>query len=167
MKAYNRTAEVNSPSNTASLAFNLLLPAEKQKSDLSPVYFIRLKLTDNKGTVLSENFYWKGTEKGNYQALNKLPKAKLAVKSNLRTKDGKSIIRASIKNAGSSVAFGVRVTPVRSGDKERILPVMMNDNYFTLLKGETRDIEIEFDTDLLNKGNYHLRVEAYNSPSAN
>lgn len=167
MKAYNRTAEVNSPSNTASLAFNLLLPAEKQKSDLSPVYFIRLKLTDNKGTVLSENFYWKGTEKGNYQALNKLPKAKLAVKSNLRTKDGKSTIRASIKNIGSSVAFCVRVTPVRSGDKERILPVMMNDNYFTLLKGETRDIEIEFDTDLLNKGNYHLRVEAYNSLSSN
>lgn len=39
---------------------------------------------------------------------------------------------------------------------------MMNDNYFTLLKGETKDIDIEFDTTLLEKGNYHLLVEAYN-----
>ncbi|WP_370862091.1 hypothetical protein, partial [Parabacteroides faecis] len=59
-------------------------------------------------------------------------------------------------------AFCVRVTPVRSGDGERILPIMMNDNYFTLLKGETKDIDIEFDTTLLEKGNYHLLVEAYN-----
>ena len=129
---------------------------------MSPVYFIKLKLTDNKGIVLSDNFYWKGTEKGDYRALNNLPKAKLAVKSKKQKKGEKNIIYATIKNVGSSVAFCVRVTPVRSGDGERILPIMMNDNYFTLLRGETKDIDIEFDTTLLEKGNYHLLVEAYN-----
>ena len=42
------------------------------------------------------------------------------------------------------------------------LPALMNDNYFTLLKGESKDIEIEFDSDLLPDGNYSLSVIPYN-----
>lgn len=52
--------------------------------------------------------------------------------------------------------------PIRSSDGERILPALMNDNYFTLLKGESKDIEIEFDSDLLPDGNYSLSVIPYN-----
>ena len=44
----------------------------------------------------------------------------------------------------------------------RLFAHLMNDNYFTLLKGESKDIEIEFDSDLLPDGNYSLSVIPYN-----
>ena len=65
-------------------------------------------------------------------------------------------------SVGSSVAFAVHVQAIRSSDGERILPALMNDNYFTLLKGESKDIEIEFDSDLLPDGNYSLSAIPYN-----
>jgi hypothetical protein len=69
---------------------------------------------------------------------------------------------ATVSNPSAPVAFAVRVQAVRASDGERILPALMNDNYFTLFKGETKDIEIEFDTALLNGGGYKLIAEPYN-----
>jgi hypothetical protein len=51
---------------------------------------------------------------------------------------------------------------VRVLDGERILPALMNDNYFTLFKGETKVVTIEFDPALLQGGGYKLIVEPYN-----
>ena len=45
-------------------------------SGLSAVHFIRLKLTRG-GETVSQNFYWRGLEKGNYRALRELPKVQL------------------------------------------------------------------------------------------
>ena len=87
-----------------------------------------------------------------------MPKAKLRTTSSLVDSNGKKVIKAKIENVGSSVAFAVHVQAIRSSDGERILPALMNDNYFTLLKGESKDIEIEFDSDLLPDGNYSLSV---------
>ena len=53
------------------------------------------------------------------------------------------MIKAKIENVGSSVAFAIHVQAIRSSDGERILPALMNDNYFTLLKGESKDIEVD------------------------
>ena len=39
---------------------------------------------------------------------------------------------------------------------------MMNDNYFSLMKGESKTVNIEFDKSLLGKDKMRLRVEAYN-----
>ena len=104
-------------------------------------------MNDANGNLLSDNFYWRSNKPGDYKALNTLSKAKLNVTSQLvnRTDHGdKKVIKATIKNVGPSVAFAVHVQAVRSSDGERILPALMNDNYFTLLKGESKDIEIEF-----------------------
>jgi len=135
----------------------------KATPDLSPVHFIRLELTDNNGNLLSDNFYWRSNVLGDYKALNKLQKAKLRVNSKLETKGNKKIIKASVKNTGSSVAFAVHVQPYRTSDGERILPVIMNDNYFTLIQGESKDVEIEFDANLLPDENYKLVITPYNN----
>ena len=42
-------------------------------ADITPVHFIRLQLS-REGRVISENFYWRGKQEGNFQALRKLPK---------------------------------------------------------------------------------------------
>lgn len=134
----------------------------KKEAELTPVHFIKLTLKDESGKLLSDNFYWRSNRSADYPTLNKLPKARLKVSSRLTEKDGKKIISAVIKNEGNGVAFAIHVQAVRS-DGERILPAIMNDNYFTLMKGESKNIEISFDAALLKDDKYKLVIEPYNN----
>ena len=129
---------------------------------LSPVHFIRLELTDRDGRLLSDNFYWRATRRGDYTALNTLAPARLQVRSQLTAAGGRKVIRTTVRNVGRSVAFAVHVQPYRRSDGERILPYVADDNYFTLLQGESRQIDFEFDAGLLPDDRYTVRAEAYN-----
>mgnify|MGYP000841484485 FL=1 len=135
---------------------------ETPAEELSPVHFIRLRLTDDAGNLLSENFYWRSNRLGDYRALNDLEPAKLDVRTKAETVDGKRIIRATVTNRGRSVAFAVRLMPVYASTGEQILPVIMDDNYFTLLRGETRKVDIEIDESLLGEDTYKLVARPYN-----
>jgi hypothetical protein len=134
----------------------------RKKSSLSDVHFIRLLLKDEQGKLLSDNFYWRSNKLSDYTALNNLPKVKLRCNSRLLNKDGKDLIEATVSNPSGAVAFAIRVQAVRAIDGERILPALMNDNYFTLFKGESKTITIEFDPALLQGGSYKIIVEPYN-----
>jgi hypothetical protein len=61
------------------------------------------------------------------------------------------------------VAFGVRLQAIRVSNGEQVLPAIMNDNYFTLLKGETKTVKIEFDAAVLGKDSIKLIAEPYNN----
>ncbi len=97
-----------------------------------------------------------------YTAPGKLPKAKLKYESKLLNRNGKAVIEVTVNNPSAAVAFAIRVQAIRTSDGERLLPALMNDNYFTLFKGERKKIEIEFDAALLQGGGYKLIVEPYN-----
>lgn len=43
------------------------------------------------------------------------------------------------------------------------LPAIMNDNYFTLMAGEKKNVTITFDEKLLDGGSYKLVVTPYNN----
>ncbi len=135
---------------------------KKIATGLSDVHFIKLSLKDNKDSLLSDNFYWRGNKSNNYTALNNLPKASLKVNSHLTTMNGKSVINATITNSKKSIAFAVHVQAYKASGAERSLPAIMNDDYFTLLKGESKNITIEFDEKLLPGGKYKIVAEAYN-----
>lgn len=135
---------------------------KKLTQDLTPVHFIRLYLKDEKDNVLSDNFYWRSTKTGDYTALNNLPKADLKISSRSETKNGKRVVHATIKNTSAPVAFAIRVQAIKESDGSQILPVIMNDNYFTLFKGESKEVTLEFDEALLNGGKYKLLAEPYN-----
>lgn len=132
---------------------------------LSDVHFIRLKLTDKNGKLISENNYWRGNDRRDFTALNQLPKAELKVSSKMEQRGEKAEIRATIglPKSAKSVAFAVHVQAVRTVDGERILPAIMNDNYFTLMPGENKEITINFDKSLLKGGSYKLLVTPYNN----
>ena len=135
----------------------------KAKPDLSATHFIRLFLRKENGELVSDNFYWRNQKAADYTMLNTLPKANLKTTSKLVKKEGKSIIMATIKNVDSGVAFATHVQAYNAASNERILPAIANDDYFTLMKGETKNIEIEFDENLLKDGKYKLVVEPYNN----
>lgn len=134
----------------------------QRHSDLSPVQFIRLLLTDEKGSLLSDNFYWRSNKGNDYTALNSLPAAHLDVTSHLTLKDHRSVIEATITNPGTAVAFAIRAQVLRASDNQRILPALQDDNYFTLLPRESKTIHISFDPSLLPDGRYKLVAEPYN-----
>ena len=132
--------------------------------DLPDPHFIRLRLTEGDGNILSENFYGRGKrDRRDFTALNSLPQAQVKVSSKLVEEKGRATITAVVSNPKSApVAFAVNGKPGRTSDGERILTVLMNDNYFTLMPGETRTVTMECDAALLEGGSYRLVVEPYN-----
>ena len=154
---YGQSVVVNAPADTTTECFRL-----RFGSDLSPVQFIRLRLTDEGGALVSDNFYWRSNKGNDYTALNTLPAARIGVASRLVSQKTGDVIEATISNAGSAVAFAVRVQAVRASDGKRILPALQDDNYFTLMPGESRVVRISFDPALLADGKYKLLVEPYN-----
>ncbi len=142
-----------------------VLGGTKPSEGLSDVHFLRLTLKDANGKLISENNYWRGNNRTDFTAINNLPAVKPNVSSKLVRKDGKATIQANITlpKSTKSVAFAVRVQAVRTTDGERILPAIMNDNYFTLVPGETKHIDISFDEALLQGDSYKLIVEPYNN----
>ena len=102
---------------------------------ISGVYFLRLTLTDDKGIVRSMNDYVNSTIDNDRTALHDLRTAQLSINAK-----GKSI---TITNAGDLPAVMLRLN-LKGDDGEQILPVIYSDNYFHLMPGESRTIDIEW-----------------------
>jgi hypothetical protein len=113
-------------------------------ASVSAVHFIRLKLTRG-GETLSENFYWRGVEKGNYRALRQLPKVKLEVATHAEKQGGRWLLMTELKNPSAQPALMVRLKAVRETTGDRILPALYSDNYIALMPGEARTIRTELE----------------------
>ncbi|MBN9662527.1 MAG: discoidin domain-containing protein [Acidobacteria bacterium] len=109
---------------------------------LSSVHFLRLKLSKN-GRVLSDNFYWRGTQEGNFQALRTLGRARLTAVTNVQRQGGVWHLSTELRNVSKTPALMVRAKVVRTGSGDRILPALYSDNYISLMPGETRTIATE------------------------
>lgn len=135
-KALTKEVDVNSNEDSTVICFPVEVPA-----DITDVYFIRLKLLDG-DKVLSENFYWQGKEEGNYQALRKLAKADVSLKCDTKG-DGKVWKSSvSVTNSADVPALMLRLKACAK-DGGLITPVIYSDNYFFLMPGESRTIDVE------------------------
>ena len=157
---FTRSVPVSSTPDAVADCFTLTFP-----EGLSPVHFVKLKLRDAKGAVVSENFYWRGTTDERYAELKNLPPVKLAVTSSLRHENGTETMTADITNpAGShTVALAIRPKVVKPGTDEQVLPVFMNDGYFSLLPGETKHLTIQYDRASAGGQDAALAVECWNN----
>jgi hypothetical protein len=156
-----KTVKIDAPSDSATPCFTIGFEAPNPAGH-SLVNFIRLLLTDENGTLLSDNFYWRSSRLNDYTALNTLPPVTLKVSSRLVRKGDRDVIEAVVVNPSRAVAFAIHVQAVKTSDGERILPALQSDDYFTLLRGETRTIDIDFDPALLPDNHYKLIVAPYN-----
>ncbi len=137
LPAYAAKANVNLPATGIAEAFTLDFSREP-----AGVHFIRLELRDAAGELLSDNFYWRNGEKElDYQALNTLPAANLEVTAE-KISPEKAVL--TVANNSSTVAFANRLRLLDAETGSRILPVLMTDNYITLLPGERRKIEVDY-----------------------
>ncbi len=135
----------------------------EQKVKTPQVQLIKLFLKDAKGRLVSDNFYWRSDSHNNYTELNTLAPVQLKVNSKITTAGKRKLITASIANPSKTIAFAVKVQAVNSKTGERILPVIQNDDYFTLFAGERKVVTIDFDASHLPGDGYKLEVVPYNN----
>jgi exo-1,4-beta-D-glucosaminidase len=126
---------------------------------LSTTYLVRLDLADVSGKQVGSNLYWLSTRPeeldwnhstwyhtptktfADFTALATLPKVDLNVSTAL---DGQGRTRVTVENPSRTLAFAVRLKVNDPADGQEILPVLWQDNYFSLLPGEKREISATY-----------------------
>ena len=132
----SRQKKLTAAADARTEAFTLDWPA-------NGAHLARLALRDAKGRLLSENFYWHARDEHQLQQLDSLPKVSLEGRLHVRTSAVGTVITGNITNPSGTPALLVRLTLRDSKTGQRILPAYYNDNYFSLLPGESRDFRIE------------------------
>ncbi len=120
---------------------------------LTDVHFIRLDVIDSDDKPVSDTFYWrsnseykgKGTYTGplyaGFSDLEKLSQIELTAAAVYDYDDGKYCV--TIKNQTNALAFMVRIVLADANTGRPVRPVFYSDNYFSLLPGEEKVVEIE------------------------
>ena len=124
------------------------------------VFFLKLQLTDNQ-KIIDENLYWLSNKAHSYEKLNDLKDAKVV---GAITKSNANKASITISNPGDETAFFIRLK-LADLNNELILPSYFSENYFTLLPGDKKEIELEFspDGDSRNYNGLKLVVEGWNA----
>jgi hypothetical protein len=162
---YRQQVQLDVKPTSATEAF-VAFKNSADKARLGDVYFLKLKLSDAKGKVVSDNFYWIGSQYLDYTSLNKLKPVGSSIKASaaqMRSASDKvnKLLTYTVNNTSTDrVAFGVRAQLLNNQGKQ-ILPAILNDSYFTLMPGEKKLLEIEVAPELLAKG-YKLDLTPYN-----
>jgi len=116
-----------------------------KKLDKKEGVFVSLKLLNEKQEILSDNFYWLADKNGSYKGLQSMKAVKLNV-SAVKTAKGK--IEVVLNNpVGNPVAFFNRIALVDQKSSERILPSFYDDNYVSILPGESKKVLVEYTSD--------------------
>jgi exo-1,4-beta-D-glucosaminidase len=167
-------------SDSSTKVLDLPLPDK-----ISTTYFLKLKLHDAQGKLLSDNFYWLSTKAdtldwakrkdtvytpqkdfADLSGLNSLPQVTLSVHAAKTTAGGRDTITVTVKNPSSSIAFmaHLRLTSGPGGDD--VVPIFWSDNYFSLLPDEERVITANYDVSGLDGKAGVLVMDGYNVVSS-
>lgn len=127
-----------------------------------PVCFLDLRLKDGDGKVVSQNFYWlpaRGDvldyqattwfvtpikEFADMRALDNLPVVKLDAECNFESNVSERKVLVKLINPAETIAFFVEMRLQKKKSRSAVLPVYWDDNYITLLPGETRTVGARF-----------------------
>ncbi|BEG97800.1 glycosyl hydrolase 2 galactose-binding domain-containing protein [Bacteroides sedimenti] len=135
---WTKETKLSSNEDTTEKCFMLEFP-----QNLSATHFIKLSLIEN-NQVVSDNFYLRGAEDGNFQAINQLPKVELKSSTNVKKVNGEWIMTTILKNDSATPALMIRLKVVGKKSGERILPIFYSDNYISLMPGENKVITMRF-----------------------
>ena len=155
---WSREAPLDIREDETVVCFPLEFPAE-----LTEVYFIRLRLTDAAGSVLSENLYWRGREEGNLKALRTVEQASPEWKFTRTSNDTEHAFELTVRNDGPVPALMLRLKVMDSGTGDLVLPVIYSDNYFFLMPGESKTVRVKVRKEDC-AGRPYLTLSGFNVP---
>jgi exo-1,4-beta-D-glucosaminidase len=125
---------------------------------LSKTYFVDLKLRNQKGDIISSNFYALSTRKdkiepskatwfitpqsqfADLKMLQQLPKVHLKTNKHFTQRGDTTFAQVTVNNPSSNLAFMVHLDLQKERSGESVVPIFWDDNYITLLPGEKRTI---------------------------
>jgi exo-1,4-beta-D-glucosaminidase len=137
---------------------------------LTSIYFVKLELRDGDNNLVSSNFYWLPSEESNgdtgcFIELGKLPLVRLDASYEIESKGGDGIARVKVENPTDELAFFIHLAVTKGLYGEEVLPVFWDDNYFSLLPGEKKEVSATFALGSLEGVNPVVEVGGWNIQS--
>jgi len=152
--------KVDVPADSSVNAFDL------PKADgLTMTFFAKLQMFDVAGKLVSDNFYWLSAKEdtldwrhrrdtvytpqaefGDFTGLEGLPTAVVSVERVYERHEHSAVVIVTVKNRSNVVAFmtHLRLVDTKGSD---VAPVFWNENYFSLLPHEEKEVWATYDTD--------------------
>jgi exo-1,4-beta-D-glucosaminidase len=141
--------------------------------DISTTYFLALRLYDQKDAELANNFYWLSTKPdvlhgvypersrrdakvepwpyytpskqyADFTLLNSMPSAKVGIEHHFDKVVKEQQVLVKLDNISNYLAFFIELGVLGKSSGQSILPVFWEDNYISLLPGETRYLRATF-----------------------
>jgi len=140
------------------------------------IVFLSLSLIDANNKVIADNFYWlsgkpdiydwENTEwyytpiktSADFKALNYLPPTEIEVE----TKSKEHLLEVALANHSNRVGFFISLA-LKDSSGHTLYPVFWEDNYVSLLPGETRTIQCTLPDTLNTSGGLTLTISGWNS----
>lgn len=129
---------------------------------ITPLYFIKLDLTDDAGRLLSTNFYWQHVAQDQFDGLMDLPTVALDAETSRREQGDKTLVTVTLRNNTQHVALLAHLQLHQKKSTRRVLPVFYSENYISLVPGESRTVTIETATKDLQGDEPLVEVDGYN-----
>jgi exo-1,4-beta-D-glucosaminidase len=172
---FARTAPVDIGPDGSMKIFPVPEPA-----GVTPTYFVALTLDDAAGRTVSRNVYWLSTKpdalawdksdwyytpQSQYADLTGLQQLGPAeVEATARFESGRA--RVTLENPSKALAFLVHLAVRKGAGGEEVLPVLWEDNYVTLLPGETRQLVAAYTAQDLGGATPVVTIDGWNVAEA-
>jgi exo-1,4-beta-D-glucosaminidase len=174
----DETLAVACEGESAAKIFDLKVPG-----GITSAYFLDLRLLDVRGAELDRNFYWLSTvedvldyeyefeewpfytpskQYADYTALGEMPQAELEVLVEKGQREQWLDFMVELTNRSETVAFFTELALVGEKSGLSFLPVQWEDNYVSLLPGETRRVKVSLKEELPGEERPVLRVRGWN-----
>jgi len=144
----------------------------------SAPYLLDLRLIDANGRALSTNLYWLANRMdalsdsstwymtpvknyADFTPLRSMPQSAVNVRAASSSTAGTGTTRVTLTNPTKSIAFFLRLQ-VTGREGEEVLPVEWEDNYVTLLPGETRSVAAKYSSRDLRGAKPRVVVTGWN-----
>jgi exo-1,4-beta-D-glucosaminidase len=172
---FSKTVDAGAPPDSSTRV--LTLPAVE---GLSKTYFLQLTLEDSAGKRVSSNLYWLSTQpdvsdwdKSNWYVtpiktyadltgLEKLPPVKVNVSSRSQHQGDNDVTHVTVENPTSNLAFMAHLMLTKGQGGDEVLPILWEDNYFTLFPGEKRDVAARYSVESLGGAAPVVAVDGWN-----
>ena len=154
-----------------------------QLPDITTIYFVDLRLHNREGTEIGNNFYWLSTEMdeldydfkfedftfytptkkfADLRGLASLPLVNLKTTYGFTQDGDKQVLDLTVANPSDTIAFFIDMELIGKKSRQSILPVLWDDNYITLIPGESRHIRATFAASLLDGDEAELQINGWN-----
>lgn len=125
------------------------------------ISFVILQLLDKDQESVSDNVYWIAGH-NDFTALAVLDKVTLKAKaSRIKTDEAEQAIQVQLENPSKTLAFFVHLSLQEASHGREILPSFWQDNYISLLPGQTKHVLVQITKRPRSKSIY-LKLEGHN-----